>query len=168
MAEQKKGPLIKTHAVLHKISKWISYVGGAMTIIMMLMVVADVISRLTFNKPILGSVEIASYMLSIIAFTTIPLVESENMHIAIPLLFDRLPKKIRLFASALIGFFGLGILALIALASYLLAVEYIGRGKVTQVLSIPIYPFVFIAAVCILLYAIILFVNTVEYIYQNK
>lgn len=166
MAEQKDSPLIKTQAVLYKISKWFSYVGGAVTIIMMLMVVVDVISRFTFNLPILGSVEMASYMLSIIAFTTIPFVESERMHIAIPLLFDRFPKKVRLFVSVLVGFIGIGILALIALASYLLAFEYIGRGKVTAILSIPIYPFVFIAAVCISLYTIILIVNTIEDIYQ--
>lgn len=168
MTEQKDSPLIKTHAALYKISKWFSYVGGAVTIIMMLMVVVDVIMRFTLNKPILGSVEIASYMLSIIAFTTIPFVESERMHIAIPLLFDRLPKKVRFFVSALVGFIGIGILALLALTSYLLATEYIGRGKVTAVLSIPIYPFVFIASVCITLYTIILIVNTIEYIYQYK
>ena len=168
MAEQKDSPLIKTHTVLHKVSKWFSYVGGAVTIIMMLMVVLDVILRFTFNRPILGSVEIASYMLSIIAFTTIPLVESERMHIAIPLLFDRLPKKVRLLACALVGIIGIGILALLSVASFLLATEYIGRGKVTAVLSIPIYPFVFIAAVCISLYTIVLIVNTIEYIYQYK
>ena len=168
MAEQKDSPLIKTHAVLYKISKWFSYVGGAVAIIMMLMVVVDVIVRFTFNKSILGSVELASYMLSIIAFTTIPFVESERMHIAIPLLFDRFPKKVRLFVSALVGFIGIGILVLITLTSYLLAVEYIGRGKVTAILSIPIYPFVFIAAVCISLYTIILIANTIEDIYQYK
>ena len=168
MTAQKDSPLIKTHAVLHRISKWFSYVGGAVTIVMMLMVVVDVILRFAFNRPILGSVEIASYMLSIIAFTTIPFVESERMHIAIPLLFDRLSIKVRLFVSAIVGLIGIGILALLALASYLLAIEYIGRGKVTAVLSIPIYPFVFIAAVCISLYTIILILNTIEDIHQYK
>jgi len=159
---------MRTHVVLHKISRWVSHAGMAMAIIMMLMVVVDVVMRFVLNKPILGSVELASYMLSIIAFTAIPFVESEEEHIVIPLLFDRFPKKVRLFVNTLVSVIGLGLLVLIGLASYLLAAEYLHRGKVTQVLSIPLYPFVFIAALCISLYAIILIVNAIKYIYLNR
>jgi TRAP-type C4-dicarboxylate transport system permease small subunit len=168
MAEQKDSPIMRTHVVLYRISKAVSYVGMAMAVLMMLMIVVDVILRFAFNKPILGSVEIASYMLSIIAFTAIPFVESEEGHIVIPLLFDRFSKKVRLYINTLTGVIGLGILVLIGLASFLLAVEYLHRGKVTQVLSIPLYPFVFIAALCISLYAIILIVNAIKYIYLNR
>jgi len=168
MAEQKDNPIMKTHRVLNKISKWVSHIGMAMAIIMMLMVVVDVVMRFTLNKPILGSVELASYMLSIIAFTAIPFVESEEEHIVIPLLFDRFPKKVRLFVTTIVSVIGLGILVLIGLASYLLAIEYLHRGKVTQVLSIPLYPFVFIAALCISLYAMILILNAIKYIYLNR
>ena len=159
---------MRTYAILSKISKSVSYVGMAMAVIMMLMVVVDVVMRFALNKPILGSVELASYMLSIIAFTAIPFVESEEEHIVIPLLFERFPKKVRLFVNTLISAIGLGILVLIGLASFFLASEYLHRGKVTQVLSIPLYPFVFIAALCISLYAIILIVNTIKYIYLNR
>lgn len=168
MAEQKDNSLMRAHAVLYKISKAVSYLGMAMTLLMMLMIVVDVILRFAFNKPILGSVEIASYMLSIIAFTAIPFVESEEGHIVIPLLFDQFPEKVRLLVNTLTGIIGLGLLVLIALASFLLAVEYLHRGKVTQVLSIPLYPFVFIAALCISLYAITLIVNAIKYIYLNR
>jgi TRAP-type C4-dicarboxylate transport system permease small subunit len=168
MSEQKDSPIMRTQVVLHKISRWVSYAGMAMAIIMMLMVVVDVVMRFVLNKPILGSVELASYMLSIMAFTAIPFVESEEEHIVIPLLFDRFPKKVRLFVNTLVSVIGLGILVLIGLASYLLAAEYLHRGKVTQVLSIPLYPFVFIAALCISLYAIILIVNAIKYIYLNR
>jgi TRAP-type C4-dicarboxylate transport system permease small subunit len=168
MSEQKDSPIMRTQVVLHKISRWVSYAGMAMAIIMMLMVVVDVVMRFVLNKPILGSVELASYMLSIIAFTAIPFVESEEEHIVIPLLFDRFPKKVRLFVNTLVSVIGLGILVLIGLTSYLLAAEYLHRGKVTQVLSIPLYPFVFIAALCISLYAIILIVNAIKYIYLNR
>ena len=159
---------MRTHAVLYKIGKAISYVGMAMTVLMMLMIVVDVSLRFALNKPILGSVEIASYMLSIIAFTAIPFVESEEGHIVIPLLFDRFPKKIRLFVNTLISAIGAGLLVLISLGSFFLATEYLDRGKVTQVLSIPLYPFVFIAAFCISLYAIALIVNAIKYIYLNR
>lgn len=168
MAEPKDSPLMRTHDVLHKISKWVSHVGMAMAILMMLMVVVDVVMRFTLNKPILGSVELASYMLSIIAFTAIPLVESEEEHVIIPLLFDHFPKKVRLFINTITAVIGLGILVLIGLASFLLAVEYLHRGKVTQVLGIPLYPFVFIAALCISLYTIILVVNAIKYIHLNR
>jgi TRAP-type C4-dicarboxylate transport system permease small subunit len=168
MSEQKDSPIMRTQVVLHKISRGVSYAGMAMAIIMMLMVVVDVVMRFVLNKPILGSVELASYMLSIIAFTAIPFVESEEEHIVIPLLFDRFPKKVRLFVNTLVSVIGLGILVLIGLASYLLAAEYLHRGKITQVLSIPLYPFVFIAALCISLYAIILIVNAIKYIYLNR
>ena len=159
---------MRTHGVLYTISKWISHVGMAMTVIMMLMIVVDVLLRFALNKPILGSVELASYMLSIIAFTAIPFVESEEGHIVIPLLFDRFPEKVRIFVNTLIGLIGLGLLVLIGLGSFFLTTEYLHRGKVSQVLSIPLYPFVFIAALCISLYAIILIVNIIKYIHLNR
>ncbi|MBN1105639.1 MAG: TRAP transporter small permease [Deltaproteobacteria bacterium] len=168
MAEQKDSPLMRTHGVVYMVGKWISYVGMAMTLLMMLMVVMDVFLRFAFNQPILGSVELASYMLSIIAFTAIPFVESEEGHIVIPLVFDRFPKKVRLFVNTLISALGVGLLALIALGSFILVTEYLDRGKCSQVLSIPLYPFVFIGAVCISLYAAALIVNTIKYISLNR
>ena len=159
---------MRTHGVLYKIGKSISYVGMAMTVIMMLMIVVDVVLRFALNKPILGSVELASYMLSIIAFTAIPFVESEERHIVIPLLFDRFPEKVRLFVNTMISAIGAGLLVLIGLGSFFLATEYLHRGKVTQVLSIPLYPFVFIAAFCISLCAIALILNAIKYIYLNR
>ena len=168
MTIQKDGALMRVHSILSKISRWVAYVGMAMTVIMMLMVVVDVLMRFAFNKPILGSVELASYMLSIIAFTAIPFVESEEEHVVIPLLFDRFSRRVRLFVNTFMGLIGLGLLALIGVASFLLAAEYMHRGKVTQVLSIPLYPFVFIAALCISLYGLNLIVNTIKYIYLNR
>ncbi|MGD9211194.1 MAG: TRAP transporter small permease [Desulfobacteraceae bacterium] len=168
MAEEKDTLIMKADGVLRNISKWVSYVGMAMVIIMMLMVVVDVILRFVFNTPILGSVEVASYLLSIIAFTSIPLVESEEMHIVIPLIFDRFPKKVRLVLNFLISLIGLCVLVLISVASYYLAIEYLHRGKVTQVLSIPLYPFVIISTICISLYAIILVVNSIKYFHLNR
>jgi TRAP-type C4-dicarboxylate transport system permease small subunit len=157
-----------THGVLYKIGKSISYVGMAMTVLMMLMIVVDVILRFALNKPILGTVELASYMLSIIAFTAIPFVESEEGHIVIPLLFDRFPKTARLWINTMISAVGSGLLVLIGLGSFLLGVEYLDRGKVSQVLSMPLYPFVFIAAFCISLCAMALILNAIKYIYLNR
>lgn len=164
----KNRPVFNAQKVLHKLSKGLVYVGMTTTIMMMLMVVTDVIMRFAFNKPILGSVEVASYMLSIIAFTAIPFVESEEGHIVIPIVFDRFPKKIKVIINTFSGIVGVAILVAIAWASFLLATEYIGRGRTTQVLNIPIYPFVYVAAVCMSLYVIILIVNTIKYIYQNR
>jgi TRAP-type C4-dicarboxylate transport system permease small subunit len=167
-AEQQDAPLVKTHERLYKIGKAISCVGMAMAVLMMLMVVLDVLLRFALNKPILGSVELASYMLSIIAFTAIPLAESEERHVVIPVFFDRLPRKVRLYVYVFVSVLGAAFVVLIGLGSFSLAFEYMDRGKVTQVLGIPLYPFVFIAALCISLYAIVLIVNAVKYIDQNR
>ncbi len=168
MELQKSRPIISVHKVLYKVSKWLAYIGMSMSVLMMLMVVVDVLMRFAFNRPLLGSVEVASYMLSIIAFTAIPFVESEEGHIVIPIVFDRFPQRIRVVVNTFVNTIGLIILVIVGWASFLLAREYIGRGRTTQVLNIPIYPFVYIAAVCMSLYVIIMIVNTVKYIYQNR
>jgi len=168
MADQNHNLILKSRSALHTVSSWVSYVGMATVIIMMLMVVVDVALRFFIGKPILGSVELASYMLSIIAFTAIPLVESEEMHVSIPLVFDRFPQKVRLWINSLVNLIGLGLLILLSWSSFLLAFEHLRRGKVTQVLHIPLYPFVFIAAVCVTLYGVILIVNSLTYIYLKK
>ncbi len=168
MEVRKDNPIYNTQKVLYKVSKALSYIGMAMAILMMLMVVVDVCMRFALNMPVLGSVEVASYMLSIIAFTAIPFVESEEGHIVIPILFDRFPQRIRVIVNAVTNILGIGILVAIAWASFLLAPEYLQRGKTTQVLHIPIWPFVYLAAVCVSLYVIIMIVNTIKYIYQNR
>jgi len=167
--ESKTSNLVITmHNVLYKISKSISYLGMTCTILMMLMIVLDVIMRFLFNKPILGTVELASYMLSIIVFTTIPMVESEEGHISISILFDRLPRKIGTFIYAFVYIIGIGILVLISWSSFLLAADYMQRNRLTSILYIPVYPFVYLAAVCIALYALIMLINLLKRIFIRK
>ena len=162
MINQVSSPFLGTRSVLSKVSKAVAQLGVLCTVLMMLMIVADVLMRFLFNEPILGSVELASYMLSVIAFTTIPLVESEERHIVIPVFFDHFPRRVRLAIYTFVSLLGICTLAFIAWSSFDLAAEYARRGKITSILSIPVYPFVYLSAVCLTLYAVIMVFNLVN------
>ena len=56
---------------------------------------AEVTFRYLFNKPILGTVEISSYLLVIFCFTGIAFVQSQRGHIHIELVTQKLPASLQ-------------------------------------------------------------------------
>ena len=56
---------------------------------------AEVFARYLFNKPILGTVEISSYLLVIFCFTGMAFVQSQKGHICIELVTQRLPTSLQ-------------------------------------------------------------------------
>jgi len=56
---------------------------------------AEVFARYLFNKPILGTVEISSYLLVIFCFTGIAFVQSQKGHICIELVTHKFPDSLQ-------------------------------------------------------------------------
>ncbi|WP_346914550.1 TRAP transporter small permease [uncultured Roseibium sp.] len=81
------------------------FVAGYTTFAMMLLVIANAISRFLFNAPVAGAFEVTESMLTVLIFLSLALTQYEGGHIQVVLLTQRLPhglqKLARLFALAL-------------------------------------------------------------------
>jgi TRAP-type C4-dicarboxylate transport system permease small subunit len=78
--------------------KFIYYVGmfaGTVLLGILALMSAEVFSRYLFNRPILGTVEISSYLLVIFCFTGIAFTQSQHGHINIELLTLKLPARLQ-------------------------------------------------------------------------
>jgi len=64
---------------------------GAVLLGILALMSAEVFARYLFNKPILGTVEISSYLLVIFCFTGMAFVQSQRGHINIELVTQKLP-----------------------------------------------------------------------------
>jgi TRAP-type C4-dicarboxylate transport system permease small subunit len=78
--------------------KFIYYLGifsGIVLLGILALMSGEVIFRYLFNKPILGTVEISSYLLVIFCFTGIAFTQSQRGHINIELVTQRLPADLQ-------------------------------------------------------------------------
>lgn len=81
------------------------FVAGYITFAMMLLVIANAVSRFLFNAPVSGALEITETMLTVLIFLSLALTQHEDGHIKVVVLTQHLPKVLRkvvcLFALAL-------------------------------------------------------------------
>lgn len=77
--------------------RFIYYLGifsGFVLLSILALMSAEVIFRYAFNMPILGTVEISSYLLVIFAFTGIAFTQSQRGHINIEIVTQCLPRRV--------------------------------------------------------------------------
>lgn len=67
-------------------------ISAVATFVMMLLVVANVVGRYLFNKPVTGTLEFTESLLVIIIFLSVALTQYDGGHIRVNLLTRRLPK----------------------------------------------------------------------------
>ena len=99
--------------ILHRIAKAFAVISLA---VMMLMTFADVTLRYTINAPILGSNEMTEFLLGVLVFAGLIIVQGERSHIVVTLFEAPLLKTIPSFyrwtgiTTNLVGVIGLAIL----------------------------------------------------------
>lgn len=142
-------------SLLEKITNFFGLLGGLGVLLLMLHVVADVVMRMVFNKPISGTLEISQYWyMPLIVFLGLAMAERTDQHISAPIVYDRLTPKLRLEFLA-IGTF-LSIALLIGFAWYGLeeAMTLMNQGAAGIVSKVPIWPTRFLVPIGSVLFAL--------------
>lgn len=137
--------------------KGFNVVACVAVIIMMLISTADVVLR-QFGKPIPGAYELVGFLGTIVVSFALGFTSSEKGHIAVELLFKRLPQRVQLGAEALTQLISFLLFGLIAYQAFIYALDIKKSGEVSATLQMPIYPFIFGMAIgfgllCLLLIA---------------
>ncbi len=109
---------------------------------MMLLTSADVILRI-FRHPIPGTYEMVGLLGAIAISFSLAYTSVEKGHIAVEFLFQKFPKKVRFFISAINDFLCLFLFGLLTWQTILLASDLMQSGEVSMTLQMPIYPYVF-------------------------
>ena len=122
---------------------------------LMLLTAADVVGRYIFNWPIRGAFEVTELLLLALIFAGLPLASRADEHVTLDFIDMVLGPRSRLLlrrASHLIC--GLLILGL-AWRVWIKAGKIAGYGDTTEVLRLPVGPFVYFMAIMVLVTAIV-------------
>lgn len=144
---------------------WLDRVLGAAAAVLLfgLMVITtlDVIGRYIFNWPLRGAFEITELLLLALVFAGLPLVSRADEHVTLDFidaaLGDRGRRLIRRFVDVVCGLIILGL----AWRVWIKAGKIAGYGDTTDVLRIPVGPFVYFMALMVAVTAVVHFIKAV-------
>lgn len=137
-------------------------VGQSIAVLIMVLVVADVIGRYVFNRPISGTLEVIELMMPAVVFFSFAYVEAQDGHVKVDFILSHFPKRIRTCAEGVASCIALTVFGIIAWQSVLRFFYLQQQGEVTGYFRIPISPFPLILAFGALLYCCQLIIKIIS------
>ncbi|MCB2226578.1 MAG: TRAP transporter small permease [Desulfarculaceae bacterium] len=134
----------KTKAFIQKVTRGLTYVGMFLLIPMMLWTAAEVVGRGVWSRPIPGTLEMSSYMLSVFILLGLAYTQQAKGHVRVTMFTDRLPKKVSLSLDLLTNLLSIFIIAMLCWQGYAVAMEEV---SVSDMLRVPQAPFRMLVAV---------------------
>ena len=161
---------------LEHLSRWIANVVGLLgaigVIVMMAHITIDVLSRILFGSPLVGTNEIVSrYYMIAVAFLPLAWVEHRNGMIAVELFDSFMGRGTRLAGDMLVALVSIAALLLLTWTSWHEAVAALRKGAFVMAVGnrIPVWPTYFmipvgcfLAAILVVLRALILVIASAQ------
>jgi len=147
--------------IIHNLSKYSEKIAVVILLFLMLLTAADVIVRFFF-RPITGVIEITQLGLAVIVFASIGYSQVTKEHIRIDFFMDFLPVRWQrlndvFIYTLMLGLFGVLFKQLLVFGDRMKAINMF-----TPVLNMPVYPAIYIAAIGVLLFWLVLFTDLIE------
>lgn len=129
-----------------RLNQALAWLAGAVLVALMLFVVVEVALR-AFGWPVVGAVEVISWLSAIAMALALGYVQLQRSHVAMTLIADCLPtigRRLLDLANATVA-----LLLFVAVAFYLLryGIELRASGSLSETLKVVVYPWVFVVAV---------------------
>lgn len=131
--------------IINGLEKFLSWMDGLASIsifLIMMLITADVISRLFLNKPFAGTGEIVSMIIIIVCFLEIPYVAVKGGHVRSTLLYDKVGPKGKHIIDIIASACGIFVYLCIIRASWkgFMNAIAIGESEVAGSVKIPTVP----------------------------
>jgi TRAP-type C4-dicarboxylate transport system permease small subunit len=133
---------------IHGVTTVVTWTSMVVLFLMMVEVTCDVLGRYVLNSPIKGSVDFGELMMAVVVFCGIAYTALTKRHVRVDLVSSRVSPRIRRVLDSVAFFISAGIYSLIAWQLGIRAWEDVVSppGEITQLLYIPLAPFIFVAA----------------------
>ncbi|KGR91098.1 hypothetical protein CD30_07465 [Ureibacillus massiliensis 4400831 = CIP 108448 = CCUG 49529] len=124
-----------------KLELWLMYLGGALLIVLMIVISMESILRKFVNFSIPGIFEIAGQLMVGVTLLGISLVQADKEHISVDIFNDRLPKIVIKITDILIYLLGIGLTSIFAYQGFWKFIESFQTGETAMgLISIPFWP----------------------------
>ena len=127
----------------------------------MFLVVADVLMRRLFNAPIFGSHDIRAVGFALVVFLPMGWCALMDGHVDLTVVVNRLPIKPRLYIEACMMLLTTGILGITCWQLMKQGIRLQTMSGETPVLGIPLYPFVYLATLGMVMMTLVFFIKFV-------
>ena len=128
---------------------------SALLLGMMVLTFADVVARYLFNRPIRGAFELTELTLLVLIFAGLPLVSHADEHVTMDFIDRMLPQRAVPILIRLIHALVAAVFFFLTWQVLIKAGRIAGYGDTTDVLRIPVGPFVYFMAAMIGLTALV-------------
>ena len=113
------------------------------------------------GMPILGSYELVERSMIIAVFASFAYAQTKKMHINVPIVLNLFPRVMKLFSLGVTSVISTGISLFMGYAAYTQCVTAKSMSQMTGILHIPLYPFYFVEAVAMIIFGLILIIDTI-------
>ena len=128
---------------------------SALLLCLMMVTFLDVVARYLFNRPIRGAFEITELTLLVLIFAGLPLVSHGDEHVTMDFIDRMLPARAVALLIRLVHALVAAVFFFLTWQVLIKAGRIAGYGDTTDVLRIPVGPFVYFMAAMIFLTALV-------------
>lgn len=152
--------LLKIREYAGKLSTILGWISCVAVVVVSVFIVVSVILRYCFNKPILGSTEIVECMMAVLVFSCLAYTQFGHGHISISMVLRILPDVPAMIINALAMLVVTAFSGYVSYTLFFQGAYALGKGLKTALVLIPYAPFYYIAAVCMVVFTLILAIDT--------
>lgn len=133
---------------------------------MMFLTVVDVGLRYIFNSPLPGAYEVVEFIMAVFVTFSIVYCTYEKGHIAVDLVMDHFPIIVQKIIGLITGFLLLLLFLLITWQNLLYVGEEMRSNLTSTVLLVPVFPFIAIVTVGLIVLCLLLLIDFFESLKQ--
>lgn len=147
--------------IINKISNILAIISSVCIIILAAMYGCDILGRLVLGTQIVGTFEIAQFLLCLITFLAFPYAQVLRSHIHVAFIVIKLPEKLKYIVSG-IGFMICSVCGLLMAYALCLQGNYATGTKLSTVLKIPYAPMYYTAAILMMFFVVTLLADVIR------
>jgi len=157
--DQARGLYPRLRDGVRRVVRLLCYLGMLLLIPLMLLTSAEVVGRGLWSRPIPGTMEISSYLLSIFILLGLAYTQQVKGHVRVNMLTARLPERLRLGLEIFTTLLSILIVGIMCWQGWVIGME---ERSVSDMLRIPQRPFRLLVAVAALLLLLELVIDLIE------
>lgn len=151
----------KTDKFVYRVAEYTSLVGFVGAIFLMVLNVVDIIGTKIFSAPIIGAYEISQYVLLCTIFSVFAYAQVNKKHINMTIFITHFARPVKLIIYGALQALSTVITVILAIAAFVQTGVDIESNKISDVLYFPIWPFMVVEGVCMVIFAFTLAWDTI-------
>jgi TRAP-type C4-dicarboxylate transport system permease small subunit len=152
--------------IIRPISGVLYGIGLGVLVALMFLTMSDVILRYVFNRPITGSFDLTEFMMAVIIVFGVAHCGFTRGHVKVELVMERMPAGVQVIAEIVTSLLGLGLFSLITWQCFVYTKVQFDSGVASNILEIPVFPFVGIVGLGSAVYTVVLLLHFLESLAQ--